>query len=469
MLIPQSPEEILTLLAAHRMIGAAPRAELEWIAARCQVSRFEVGMLIVNHTVPVVTLEIIVRGRIVLHVNRGSGWRKAMEIREGEITGLLPFSRLVFSPGDSIAEEETVSVSLHQSHFPELIWECPLLTSIMVNVMLDRARMFNAGDLHDEKMMSLGKLASGLAHELNNPASAASRSARALVGNIETAETAARALAAAQLSEEQLAMLDRVRNACALSSTSAALSSLERADREDQFAEWLEHHCGDSAAAEALAGTAITISTLDQLATVLSGTQLSVAVRWMSTGCALRALSQEIESATARIHNLVGSVKGFTFMDREAVAEQVDITKGLHDTIAVLRGKADAKSVSVTINAEADLPNIHGFGSELNQIWEKLLDNAIDAVEERGQVAVAAAHEGGFVVVRVLDNGQGIPAENLEKIFDPFFTTKPVGKGTGLGFDIVRRLVRWHEGEVVVNSKPGKTVFRVNLPIVRGK
>jgi signal transduction histidine kinase len=174
----------------------------------------------------------------------------------------------------------------------------------------------------------------------------------------------------------------------------------------------------------------------------------------------------DIERATSRIHALVAAVKGFTHMDRALVQEPVDILRGLTDTVALLDGKAKAKSVIITLNTEPGLSPIRGISVEVNQIWMNLVDNAIDAAPSRGHVNVSAVREGGSVVVSVLDDGSGIAPEIKERIFDPFFTTKSIGEGTGLGLDIVRRIVQWHNGEVEVVSRPGHTEFRVRLPIV---
>jgi signal transduction histidine kinase len=197
----------------------------------------------------------------------------------------------------------------------------------------------------------------------------------------------------------------------------------------------------------------------------MEGKTLNSALRWIATGCASRALTIEIERATTRIHTLVAAVKGFTQMDRALTPTPIDIAKGLADTLAVLEGKARTKSVFVSVTSAPDLPRVFGYGAECNQIWEKLIDNALDAVSVSGHVSVTAEHEGGSVVVCVVDDGPGIPSGIKGRIFDPFFTTKPVGYGTGLGLDIVRRLVQWHDGEIEVDSRPGRTVFRVSLPV----
>ena len=172
-------------------------------------------------------------------------------------------------------------------------------------------------------------------------------------------------------------------------------------------------------------------------------------------GCATYQLASEIEAAASRIHNLVAAVKGFTYMDQATMPKPVDVGQGLADTLAVLNAKARGKSVGVSLDVEADLPRIPGFGGELNQVWANLVDNALDAA--KGRVAVAAGRQGHSVVVRVVDDGPGLPPEIRERIFDPFFTTKPVGQGTGLGLDIARRIVRRHHGEIEVDSRPGRT------------
>jgi signal transduction histidine kinase len=182
----------------------------------------------------------------------------------------------------------------------------------------------------------------------------------------------------------------------------------------------------------------------------------------------VRALSSEVETAAKRISDLVGAVKGFSYMDHAPAPEPVDIRTGIADTLTMLGSKTRTKSVEVSLDFGTDLPRAYAVGAELNQIWMNLIDNALDAVAEGGRVSVTAARELDFVVVNIVDNGPGIPQEIRERIFEPFYTTKGVGKGTGLGLDIVRRLLQRHDGEVdVVESVPGRTQFQVRLPAVK--
>lgn len=186
----------------------------------------------------------------------------------------------------------------------------------------------------------------------------------------------------------------------------------------------------------------------------------------MAAGCTVRGLARDIERAASRVHELVRAVKSFTYMDRSPSPESVDIAKGLTDTLAVMAGKARAKSASLTVDVPADLPRVRGFGGELNQVWANLVDNALDAVSDSGRVTVTVRAEGNRVVVRVTDDGAGIPAEVKSRIFDPFFTTKPVGQGTGLGLDIVQRLVSRNDGSIELESEPGRSsVSRSRWPL----
>jgi signal transduction histidine kinase len=340
------------------------------------------------------------------------------------------------------------------------------VTASLVHVMVDRAKAFKASDFQVEKMASLGKLAAGLAHELNNPASAAARSARLLADALAESEEASRELGAADLDDRALMAVERVRFVCSNGPTTGVFSPLERSDREEALTGWLLDHGLDDALAGPLGETNVTLALLDELATAADGDRLRVGLRWVASGCMVRALTQDVERAASRVHELVSAVKGFTYMDHAPSAEPVDVAKGITDTLAVMGAKAREKSAALALDVPAGLPQACGFGGELNQVWANLIDNALDAVGQNGRVVVSARAEGKRVVVRVTDNGPGIPDDVKSRIFDPFFTTKGVGKGTGLGLDIVRRLVDRNEGRIEVESEPGRTEFRVSLPMV---
>jgi signal transduction histidine kinase len=240
--------------------------------------------------------------------------------------------------------------------------------------------------------------------------------------------------------------------------------ALEAADREDDFTLWFEKHDIEPAAIDALATSDLDLAALDALADALPAEAVGATVRWVVAGAAARNVATQIRNATTRISDLVGAVKGFTFMDREAMPAEVDIAQGLADAVAVLKGKSSAKSIDLRVETAEGLPRVWGYGSEINQVWQTLIDNAMDAVDTAGSVTVTASASGDSVVVRVADNGSGIPEEHSSRVFDPFFTTKPVGRGSGLGLYQARRIVHLHNGDIEHSSKQGRTVFSVRLP-----
>jgi signal transduction histidine kinase len=457
--------DLVARLALHRTLGAAPREELAWLAAHGELRRYAVGEVATHKGRPEEWLQVMLSGHLAAHADRGAGARRLISWRGGDVCGLLPYSRGGAPPGDTVAEEPIEMFVVHRDHFPGMIGACPRVTALLVHAMLDRARFFTSSELHDEKLVSLGKLAAGLAHELNNPASAAARGTGLLTQALADADAAARALEAARLSDAQLACLDAVRDLCAPDPAPARPSPLERADREDALASWLAARGLDGASAAPLAETGVTPAALDTLAAALPAGALGAAVKSIAAGCAVRALTSDIGISVARIHELVAAVKGFTYMDQAPIAAPTDVGRGIADTLAVMGARSLEKSVAVIVDLDPDLPRVLGAGGELNQIWANLVDNALDAVAPSGRIEVSAHRERGRVVVRIVDDGPGIAPEIQGRIFDPFFTTKPVGHGTGLGLDIVRRLVQRHDGELDLDSRPGRTEFRVSLPI----
>jgi signal transduction histidine kinase len=457
--------DLVDRLAAHKTLGPAPREELEWLAAHGSLRHFDEGEVMSAKGVPVAGMFVVLTGRIAIFVDRGAGRHKAIEWRAGDVAGMLPYSRLVSPPGDSVAQEASEVLAVPRDDLTAMIRECHEITSILVHKMLDRARVFTSSGLHDEKMVSLGKLSAGLAHELNNPVSAIERSAALLEDHLEDAEQAARVLGASRLTDPDLAAIDAVRASCLSTRVHGVLSPIQQAEREDAIADWLADHDVNAATAGLLAETAVTIDALDRIAAVVSGPRLDAVLRWVAAGCSVRGIASEIQEAAMRISGLVMAIKGFTHMDQATVAEPVDLTLSLGNTVTVLKSKARTKSIAVAVNVEPGLPRVRGFGGELNQIWANLIDNALDAAPDAGRVEVTAKGEGRRVVVRVVDNGSGIPDEVRPRVFEPFVTTKPIGKGTGLGLDIVRRLVSHNDAEIEFESVPGRTEFRVSLPI----
>jgi signal transduction histidine kinase len=457
-------DDLIAHLAGHRTLAGAPRAELEWLASRGELYDLTPGNLLMASPEMLESMVVVLSGRFAIHVDHGAGPHKVMEWTSGDVSGLLPYSRMSRSIGNVVVDEEGTAFIVHARHFSEMIRECPTITTALVHVMLDRARHFRSSELQDEKMLSLGRMSAGLAHELNNPASAAARSARLLGAALAEAQEAARTLGSARLTEAQLDAVEQARQACVLAPPSA-LTPLQRADREEALADWLAAHGADVSAAASLADTGVTLDGLETLAQMLDGDTLNTALRWVATGCTTRALATDVERAATSIYNLVGAIKRFTYMDRAQMPEAVDVAASLNDSVALLMHKARKKSAGIEVRAEPNLPPARAIGGDLNQVWTNLIDNALDAVAESGRVTISADRQMNRIVVRVADNGSGIAPDIRDRIFDPFVTSKPPGQGTGLGLDIARQLVRRNDGDIEVESRPGQTEFRVTLPI----
>lgn len=460
---PEGPPTLVDRLSALPELSWVPGEELEWLVAQGELKSGPPGAVIGPAGQRIPDLWVIVSGKVAVHVDRGAGPRRVIVWGPGEVTGMLPYSRMTGPPGDNVLVEPSEWLSIPDRLFPELITHCPVFTAHTVHLMLDRARRFNASDLQAEKMAALGKLAAGLAHELNNPASATVRSASLLLRGIEDADEASTRLGEAGLSAPEKEALERLLSRCTGTGPRGALSPLEVADREDAIADWLDRHGCDPADASALAETPVTLEELDTLTEALAPEHLAPALGRIAVGCSTRALAQDIARAATRIHELVGAVKRFTYMDRMAGPEPVDVAAGLRDTISVLTSRAREKNAQVFLEVDEGAPLALATGGELNQVWLNLLDNALDAVDPGGRVEVRVGVELNRVVVRVTDDGPGIPPDVLPHVFDPFFTTKAPGEGTGLGLDICRRILRQYRGELSVESRPGRTEFRVSL------
>jgi CRP-like cAMP-binding protein len=289
--------DLIDRLARHKALAGAPREELAWLAAHGTMRQLNAGDVLTPKDMPVAGMYVVLSGHLAMYVDRGAGPRKIAEWREGDVTGLLPYSRLVSPPGDSMAQEFTEILVFPREQLRELILECHEVTSILVHNMLDRTRMFTSNELHDEKLVSLGKLSAGLAHELNNPASAIERGAKLLGERLAESERAARVLGTARLSDAQFASVDAAREFCTATRAQGVRSPIEEAEREEAIADWLTDRGLDVALAEELSETTVTLEALDALAGSVEGPALGAALRWAAAGCSVRGLATEIQES----------------------------------------------------------------------------------------------------------------------------------------------------------------------------
>jgi signal transduction histidine kinase len=341
----------------------------------------------------------------------------------------------------------------------------PVLHQRLVNLLSDRIRETTAADQQREKLIALGKISAGLAHELNNPASAARRG----VDNLRQAFTSVRT-AALQLEQRGLPLSSRVflaqldRDWIEQAGAQSALDTLERSEREEEFAEWLDNHnvANSWDLAASLVDAGCNRSTLEQVANQIPAEFLADALVRVTASITISRLLEEIESSIGKISELVRAVKEYSYMD-QMPEQEIDIHAGLENTLLMLRHQLK-HGVEVFRDYDRTLPPICARGSELNQVWTNLISNAIDSMNGEGKLRIRTSREPTFAVVEVIDNGPGIPPEIKTRIFEPFFTTKPVGEGTGLGLDTVRRIIQNHHGDVTFDSRPGETRFVVRIP-----
>jgi signal transduction histidine kinase len=318
-----------------------------------------------------------------------------------------------------------------------------------------------------EKLATLGRLSAGMAHELNNPAAGVQRGAAQLETTFSRLQQACLKLSGLNL---KATTLDLLRSLDALARERArrptTLDSLARSDRESELEAWLEAHAVENTweAAPNLVNLGYDAEALSRLAVELSSDQLVAVLDWLSCSYSIYGLLEEMGQGAGRIAGIVNALKVYTFLD-QAPIQTVDVQAGLESTLAVGYGEL-GPGITVHRDYAANLPQIEAYGSELNQVWTNLLDNAIDALDGSGEITLRTRYDGSWVIVEVEDNGPGIPAEIQPHLFDPFFTTKPPGKGTGLGLSICHHIVvEKHGGRIDVSSQSGKTRFEVRLPL----
>ncbi|MCI0393147.1 MAG: ATP-binding protein [Acidobacteria bacterium] len=387
-------------------------------------------------------------------------------IPRGGVSGKLPFSRMTHWGATVRAVTPSSVFLLDTKHFPDMMQRFPALVQRLVEVMSDRVREVTRMDERHDKLMALGKLSAGLAHELNNPAAAARRAAQHLGERLQTLNQLCLTLSQQTLTAEQIAYLTRFQQEAAQCLTAApALDPLAESECEEEISNWLEaHQVADGwKLAPTFVRAGLHREELEEISGCLKGQALNDALQWLEAAWSSQELVKEIEQSMTRISDLVRAIKEYSYMDRSALQE-VDVHQGLENTLIILGHKLK-RGVTVIREYATDLPRISAYGGALNQIWTNLIVNAIDAMNGQGKLWIRTSAKSDYILVEINDDGPGIPPEIQGRIFEPFFTTKPQGEGTGLGLDTVYRIVKKHHGEIHFQSKPGDTCFQVRLPL----
>lgn len=463
---PHDPARVPEIVAALKKVSPLhdlQQAEYEWLANHGTEAFGESGAVVFREGEPANKMMVLLQGEI--YVRREHGGPAALFIgRSGQITGLLPFSRMKAYGGLGYTSAASWWLEFDRSLFPEMLKTIPALTERVVGILLDRVREITRMEQQSEKLNALGKLAGNLAHELNNPASAAQRSAAGILEELrvyghERFNLGRLCLDAAK-TEKVLDWEDQLR---AEAKRLGMPAETEQTRREDEIVRWLvQHEIQESwHIAPELAEFGVVPGQLEALTGFLDPGTIAVVLSQFTSSLRTERIAEAMLDSTARIFDLIRAIKDYSYMDQMPIQE-VDIPQGLENTLAMLASRL--RQVDVIRDYEPNLPCVSAYGRELNQVWTALIENALDAVQDKGEIKLIVRTAGDMLLVEIWDNGPGIPVELQARIFEPFFTTKAPGSGLGLGLDVVSRIVRMHRGFVTVQSKPGSTCFQVRLP-----
>jgi signal transduction histidine kinase len=442
--------------------------ELDWLAEHGSRVELDRGEHMFERGEVADALWIVVEGAIQGFEEIGGQWLLVATTSRGQVTGMLPFSRMTHYPRYTVAREPSTVLRLDASRFRDLLNVSHEMGRRLVAQMSDRVRGDVRLEQQGEKMMALGRLSAGLAHELNNPAAAIRRASSRLSEHRARLPALVTGLVRHSVSPEGLGRLERLRS-LGRRKDLPRLSALELSELEEQVSEWLDGR-GVQEAWE-VGGTfsevGLTVDQLDDLARHVPPEALPDAMAWLAGGIESDRIVEEISTSAERISELVASIKTYSHMDRSSVHAPTDVRSGLDNTVTMLGHKLKKKSIRLERDYPGDVPLVAANAGELNQVWTNLIDNAIDAMDVGGTLQLRVRRNEAWLEVEVADDGPGIPEEIRAHMFEPFFTTKEVGVGTGLGLGIARRIVDTHQGHIEVRSEPGRTVMCVRLPIDR--
>ena len=457
--------EALELLRRVSVFADLPEDQINWFLSQSKDVSLKAGDTYARQGDPADAMSVLLEGEFQWR-GEFAGETIIRDLKAGEVTGVLPFSRLKNYTLNGRAVTDGRILRFPASHFPELVQKMPELATRLVGLMSDRIREATRFEQQRDRLAALGKLSAGLAHELNNPASAAKRASSQLRDILKRIRDASHDLGRRDLTAAQKTEIERLEGSL-MQMNEPPPNPLAASELEDQIDSLLRSHGQEDLwqLSADLARRNFKPADLEHIFEMLEPATARAALVRISALVEVAGLLNEIESSTSRISDLVKAIKEYTFMDQSPV-QNVDIVKSLETTLTILNHKLK-RGVTVQRDYQPIPLLVNSFGSELNQVWTNIIDNAIDAMGGNGELRVHIYREDDCVVVEIRDNGPGISPEVLPRIFEPFFTTKGVGEGTGLGLDTVQRIVKKHRGNVQVRSTPGDTRFQVWLPLAQ--
>jgi len=447
-----------------------PDEHLQWILDRSEYFEFEDGDLLATYGQVAEVMWFAWEGRVAFYMHQNGRdvhyFTFENNSTSGGVGGILPYSRMKTYPGSSYAVGSVKLIRLNKKYFPELEALNPDFIQRLIGYMTERARAFATMQMQQEKVNALGNLAAGIAHELNNPAAAISGIAGELQNRLDSNFDLTQDLLKCTINAAQL---ENIKNLVIAKEEAMAtvprMGAMKRMEKEDEMTEWLQQNgIASREAAETFTEAGYSQDEMHDMLKLLGAVPFTQVLPWLENLVSSRRIIKDLSGASAHISRLVGSIKSHVHMDRANDMQATHVHKGIEDTLTLLGFKLREKSIEVVRNFEADLPEIPAYIGELNQVWTNLIDNAIFALPKSGRITIETGHDARNVYVSISDNGSGIPKEIQTQIFDPFFTTKKVGEGSGIGLDIVSRVVKKHNGEISLTSEPGNTKFKICLP-----
>jgi signal transduction histidine kinase len=459
----------ISILKTFNALKSVPDGQLQWLIDNSKEYTLQDGEYLTVQGRPLAGPHFIINGHLNVFLDQNGSRREIATFNTGDITGYLPYSRAITATVNSRAVGELHLLSLPTERVREMIRDHFELTQALVHVMSNRVREFTALQQQNEKMLALGKLSAGLTHELNNPASAIVRDSVSLIEHLKLEPQTFKKVIAIQMDASQVdAVNDELFRLLAVKDR-PRLTLKEKTRREEELTDWLDEHGVENSyeAAENFVDFNFGIDNLETFCKSIPSAYCSPVFNWISNLLLTERMVSDIQESSRRIADLVNSVKTFTHMDRGADKQYADIHVGIRNTLTMLGYKIRKGNITLVEDYDETLPPVNALIGELNQVWTNLIDNALDAMETNGKgtLTIKTENENKFVQVFIMDDGPGIPDDIKPKIFDPFFTTKEMGKGTGMGLEVVQRIVHQHNGSIKVRSVPGKTEFIVCFPI----
>lgn len=446
-----------------------PNEQLQWILDHSDYHEYEDGSQIRKTGEEADVMIIILEGKINFYMDIHGRlvfyFSFANDEHTGGVSGLLPYSRMKTYPGCSFAGGKLRALLLHKKYFSELEQLNPDLIQRLIGYMTERAKSFATLQTQQEKVHALGQLSAGIAHELNNPASAINRISSELTKRLKLNFELTEQLLRYDIDAAHVHNLKNLIEAKGLI-PKPRLSAIQSMERENEIIDWLEGagFPEGQRVSETFLEVGFAGNNLEEIRNSVSKEAFTQVIFWIENLLSSQRIIKDLEEASNRISFLVSAIKSHVHMDRTEELQLTDIHTGIENTLTLLGHKLREKNITVKKLFAENFPEVPAYVGELNQVWTNIIDNAIYAVPKNGEIIIETSADSKNVTVKITDNGPGIPAEILTRVFDPFFTTKKVGEGTGIGLDLVNRIIKRHKGEVKVDSAPGRTRFCVSIP-----